>query len=97
MAGNFGITMKDEDKTREQLLTEIAELRRLIESERSGAEGMSLELAINLSEVFEALKKISSGDPLVRINEASEIESITTDLVGGLQCGETTDNVLRLA
>jgi len=76
MAGNFGITMKDEDKTKEQLLGEIAELRRLAESERSAAESLSLELAINLSEVFEALKKISSGDPLVKIDETSEIELI---------------------
>jgi PAS domain-containing protein len=76
LAGNFGITMKDEDKTKEQLLGEIAELRRLAESERSAAESLSLELAINLSEVFEALKKISSGDPLVKIDETSEIELI---------------------
>jgi signal transduction histidine kinase len=68
--------MNDEDKTREQLLKEIGELRRLAESERSEAEAMSLELAINLSEVFEALKKIASGDPLVRIDEASGIELI---------------------
>ena len=68
--------MKDEDKTREQLINELAELRRLAGPERSEAEGISLELAINLSEVFEALKKISSGDPLVRISEASDIELI---------------------
>lgn len=39
--------------------------------------GMSMELALSLSEVFEALKKISSGDPTVRIDEASDIELIS--------------------
>lgn len=40
-------------------------------------EAMSMELAMGLSEVFEALKKISSGDPAVRIPETSEIELIS--------------------
>ena len=39
-------------------------------------EGMILELALSLSEVFEALKKISAGDPTVRIPEQSKIELI---------------------
>jgi PAS domain S-box-containing protein len=39
-------------------------------------ESMSMELALSLSEVFEALKKISSGDPTVRIPEESRIELI---------------------
>jgi PAS domain S-box-containing protein len=39
-------------------------------------ESMSMELALSLSEVFEALKKISSGDPTVRIPEESHIELI---------------------
>lgn len=37
---------------------------------------ISLELAVGLSEVFEALKEISSGDPSVRIPETSGIELI---------------------
>ncbi len=36
-----------------------------------------MELAISLFEVFEALKKISSGDPDVRIPEESEVELIS--------------------
>ncbi len=40
-------------------------------------EDMSMELALSLSEVFEALKKISSGDPTVRIPEESNIELIS--------------------
>jgi|GEM_PF-762624 len=39
-------------------------------------EDMSMELALSLSEVFEALKRISSGDPSVRIDETSNIELI---------------------
>lgn len=40
-------------------------------------EDMSMELALSLSEVFEALKKISSGDPTIRISEDSNIELIS--------------------
>ena len=39
-------------------------------------EGISLELALGLSEVFEALRQISSGDPSVRIPEHSDLELI---------------------
>ncbi|MBA4349279.1 MAG: hypothetical protein C0415_04730 [Thermodesulfovibrio sp.] len=38
---------------------------------------MNRELSMGLSEVFDALQKISSGDPLIRIDETSEIELIT--------------------
>ena len=40
-------------------------------------EDMSMELALSLSEVFEGLKKISSGDPTVRISEQSKVELIS--------------------
>ncbi len=40
-------------------------------------QAMSMELAIGLSEVFEALKKVASGDPTVRIPERSDIELIS--------------------
>ncbi|MEW6001470.1 MAG: diguanylate cyclase [Nitrospirota bacterium] len=40
-------------------------------------EGISMEMALGLSEVFEALKKISSGDPSVLVSEISGIELIT--------------------
>ncbi len=39
-------------------------------------EDLGLELSISLSEVFEALKKIASGDPDVNIKEDSKIELI---------------------
>ncbi len=41
------------------------------------ARSMSMELALSLSEVFEALKEISSGNPEVRIPETSGIELVT--------------------
>ncbi len=47
-----------------------------IERKDRELEGISMELALSLSEVFEALKRISSGDPTVRISESSDIELI---------------------
>jgi diguanylate cyclase (GGDEF)-like protein/PAS domain S-box-containing protein len=52
------------------------EFRRIVEERDRELEGMSLELALSLSEVFEALKKISSGDPSVRTPESSKVELI---------------------
>jgi hypothetical protein len=90
--------MKDENKTKKQLINELIELRlRIVEVEgkfnfinkqfeefkkiaaeiEKESENVSMELAISLFEVFEALKKISSGDPDVRISEESEIELIS--------------------
>ena len=39
-------------------------------------EKINRELSKGLSETFEALKKIASGDPTVRISEKSDIELI---------------------
>jgi PAS domain-containing protein len=55
--------------------------RKQAEDELSQSEdrfrSVSMELAISLSEVFEALRQISSGDPEVRIPETSELELIS--------------------
>jgi diguanylate cyclase (GGDEF)-like protein/PAS domain S-box-containing protein len=56
---------------------QFAEFRKIVEDRDTELEGMSLELALSLSEVFEALKKISSGDPSVRTPEGSKVELIT--------------------
>ena len=40
-------------------------------------EHINLELAMRLSEIFDALKRISTGDPTVRIDETSDIELIS--------------------
>ena len=49
----------------------------LLEADSSELYDICMELAVSLCEVFEALKKISSGDPEVRIPEASEVEVIS--------------------
>ncbi len=51
--------------------------RKIVEERDNELESMSLELALSLSEVFEALKKISSGDPSVRIPKTSKVELIS--------------------
>jgi PAS domain S-box-containing protein len=56
---------------------QFAEFRGMVEERDRELEGISMELALGLSEVFEALKEISSGDPLVRIPETSELELIS--------------------
>jgi PAS domain S-box-containing protein len=55
---------------------QFKEFRKIVRGRDEELEGIGLELALGLSEVFEALKKISSGDPTVRIPEASKIELI---------------------
>lgn len=55
---------------------QFKEFIRIISEKDLELQGISMELAIGLSEVFEALKMISSGDPTVRITESSDIELI---------------------
>ena len=45
---------------------QFTEFRRMVDDRDRELEDISLELAIGLSEVFEALKRISSGDPDAR-------------------------------
>lgn len=63
-------------KTMKVVFQQFKEYRQAIEGRDRELENMSMELALSLSEVFEALKKISSGDPTVRIDEKSTIELI---------------------
>ena len=56
---------------------QLRKFRKMVEERDRELEGISLELALGLSEVFDALKEISSGDPLVRIPETSELELIS--------------------
>jgi two-component system NtrC family sensor kinase len=55
---------------------QLKEYKQIVEDRDRELENISIELAVSLSEVFEALKSISSGDPLVRIPEVSNIELI---------------------
>src|SRR3972149_9438959 len=66
-------SMKD---TCEVFNEQIKEYRQIVEDRDRELENISIEMAIGLSEVFESLKSISSGDPLVRIPEISNIELI---------------------
>ena len=58
------------------LARQFREAREALQARDRELESISLEMAIGLSEVFEALKKIASGDPLVRLNEVSDLELI---------------------
>ena len=56
---------------------QVKEFRSIVTERDRELERMSMELSLGLSEVFEALKKISSGDPSVRISEESRVELIS--------------------
>ncbi len=56
---------------------QFKEFVRIIGERENELGRMSIELAISLSEVFEGLKKIASGDPTVRLDERSDIELIS--------------------
>jgi two-component system sensor histidine kinase/response regulator len=55
---------------------QLAEFRHMVEERDRELEGISMELALGLSEVFEALKKIASGDSGARTPETSELDLI---------------------
>lgn len=55
---------------------QFKEFRRMVAERDRELEETSLELALGLSEVFEALKRIAAGDPLVRVPEGSKLELI---------------------
>ena len=63
-------------KTLKVTSNQFKAFRTIVKDRDKELEGIGLELAIGLSEVFEALKKISSGDPSVRISKASKVELI---------------------
>jgi PAS domain S-box-containing protein len=58
-------------------ITDRKEAEEKLSQSEEGFRSMSMELAIGLSEVLEALRQISSGDPEVRIPETSELELIS--------------------
>ena len=58
------------------LARQFSDTRRILAERDRELESISMEMAISLSEVFEALKKIAAGDPQVRIDEASPLELI---------------------
>ncbi len=56
---------------------QFIEYRRMVEERDRELQGISMELALGLSEVFEALRRISAGDSEVRMPETSDLELIT--------------------
>ncbi len=56
---------------------QLGQYRSMVEERDRDLRTTSMELALGLSEVFAALKDISSGDPSVRIPENSKLELIT--------------------
>ncbi|MFH1350311.1 MAG: ATP-binding protein [Pseudomonadota bacterium] len=56
---------------------QFIEFRRMVDERDRELEGIGMELALGLSEVIEALKEISAGDPMVRVPEVSELGLIT--------------------
>ncbi len=71
---NMNIDLMEETLT--LLDGQFTGFRQIVEERDRELEGISIELAVGLSETFEALKGISSGDPGVRISETSELELI---------------------
>jgi PAS domain S-box-containing protein len=56
---------------------QFIEFRKMVEERDRELESTSMELALGLSEVFEVLRRISSGDPSVRMPETSSLELIS--------------------
>ena len=55
---------------------QFREFRQLVQDRDRELRDISMELALGITEVFEALKKIASGDPTVRLKETSGIDLI---------------------
>ncbi|MGQ9570703.1 MAG: hypothetical protein ACUVUQ_07640 [Thermodesulfovibrionales bacterium] len=71
---NKNIDVPSMKNTCEIFNEQLKEYKHIVEERDKELENIGIELAIGLSEVFEALKKISTGNPLVRIPETSSIE-----------------------
>lgn len=66
--------MRDTIKT---VNKQFKEFRKIVDSRDRELEDTGLELALSISEVLEALKKISSGNTSIRLDETSTIELIS--------------------
>jgi two-component system cell cycle sensor histidine kinase/response regulator CckA len=65
------------EETLQVVHQQFTQFRAMVDERDKELEGISLELALGLSEVFEALKKLSSGDPSVKVPETSDLELMT--------------------
>ncbi|MBW2265843.1 MAG: GHKL domain-containing protein [Deltaproteobacteria bacterium] len=64
------------DETLSVVSSQFKEFRKIVDERDKELERTSMELALGLSEAMEALKKISSGNPEVRIPEEAGLELI---------------------
>jgi PAS domain S-box-containing protein len=64
------------EETLEVVHTRVTEFRRMVDQRDADTGGTTMELAIELSEVMEALKRMASGDPEVRISATSKLDLI---------------------
>jgi len=55
----------------------IEKIKNIVGSDGKELTDIYMEMALGISEVFEALKKISAGDPYIRIDETSSVELIS--------------------
>ena len=70
------IDVESMEETLKVLNEQFLQFRNMVEERDNELEGISMEMALGLSEVFEALREISTGDPSVRIPETSKLELI---------------------
>jgi len=70
------IDVESMEETLKVVNKQFVEFRKMVQERDAELEDTSMEMALGLSEVFEALKEISSGDPSVRMDETSELELI---------------------
>jgi PAS domain S-box-containing protein len=64
-------------ETLKALQRQFSNFKEMVEERDAELESTSMELALGLSEVFDTLRRISSGDPFVRVPETSKLELIT--------------------
>lgn len=70
------IDVESMEETLKVLNQQFLQFRDMVEERDNELEGISMEMALGLSEVFEAMREISTGDPSVRIPETSKLELI---------------------
>ena len=58
------VDFKEMKKACRVVQSQFKEYKKIVANQEKEIESLSLELALSLSEVFEALKKISSGGPV---------------------------------
>jgi len=71
---NRNIGLDSIDETLRVVNHQFTEFRNMVEERDQDLENISIELAVGLSQVFEALGQIASGNPDVRILESKEPE-----------------------